>query len=77
MGRGAEINHLTSGWSVHLCLGDRLQIGCDIQEHLGGHGSTFTHTQMNISSRPYIQTHVLLARTSNKQIAIENHLLNM
>lgn len=37
--RGAEINHLTSGWSVHLCLRDRLQIGCDIQEHLGGHGS--------------------------------------
>lgn len=37
--RRAEINHLTSGWSVHLCLRDRLQIGCDIQEHLRGHWS--------------------------------------
>ena len=38
-GRG-EINDLTSGWSVHLCVEDRLQIGRDIQEHLG-HQTTF------------------------------------
>lgn len=65
--RGAEINHLTSGWSVHLCLRDRLQIGCDIQEHLGGHGSacfsllnplTQTHTGTQTESHGEYNIHV-------------------
>lgn len=61
--RGAEINHLTSGWSVHLCLGDGLQIGCDIQEHLGGHGSapTHTHTHTRKHEGAHIQSHSMLA----------------
>ena len=61
--RGAEINHLTSGWSVHLCLGDKLQIGCDIQEHLGGHGSvrcshsnTHTHTHTHTHSHTEVMS---------------------
>lgn len=68
-GGGAEINHLTSGWSVHLCLGDRLQIGCDIQEHLGGHEERSHSTTRTFAPNAYTlrvgtQTRVLLAGSS-------------
>lgn len=61
---GEQINHLTSGWSVHLCLGDRLQIGCDIQRHWGG---AWYHTLFSLRHSP------MFRETHNKSVFMYKH----